>query len=70
MNLGSAFYADSWSHLNITNCTVYGNHCDPGNGIAGAGIIYCIDSAKVRINNFIFYYNNPATLVCQFNYGL
>ncbi len=69
MNLGSAFYADSWSHLNITNCTVYGNHCDPGNGIAGAGIIYCIDSAKVRINNSIFYYNNPATLVCQFNYG-
>lgn len=69
MIMGSAFYADSWSNLNINNCTVYGNVCDDGPGLVLKSMIYCLDSAKVKINNSIFYNNQPTTIVCQFNYS-
>lgn len=69
MNRGSAFYADSWSYYQITNCTVYGNRCDYISGPGVSGVIYCIDSAHVRINNSIFQGNTPSTIVCQFNYS-
>ncbi len=68
MNRGAAFYLDSHSRMEITNCTVYKNHCDYGPGLVLASMMYCLDSASVQINNSIFWGNLPATIVCQFNY--
>lgn len=68
--MGAAFYSDSWSNVNIINSTVCGNLCDPGPGLRGSGVMYCLDSAKVQINNSIFYNNQPAAIVCQFTYSL
>lgn len=67
--MGSAFYADSWSNLNIINNTVSGNLCDPGIGLRVSGVMYCIDSANVSISNSVFYNNQPAAIVCQYNYS-
>lgn len=69
MIIGSAFYADSWSNMNISNCTVSGNLCDDGIGLVLKSMMYCLDSANVKINNSIFYNNQPTTIVCQFNYS-
>lgn len=68
MVMGSAFYADSRSELDIINCTASGNYCDAGAGLLGKSMVYCLDSAKVSISNSIFYNNQPTTIVCQFNY--
>jgi hypothetical protein len=67
--MGGAFYADSWSNLNINNCTISGNLCDDGIGLELKSMMYCLDSAKININNSIFYNNQPTTIVCQFNYS-
>lgn len=69
MTMGSAFYADSWSNLNITNCTVSKNLCDSGAGITLQSMLYCIDSAKVVLANTICHTNSPGTIICQFNYS-
>ncbi len=65
MSMGSAIYADSHSKLTIANCTFNGNHSDYETG----GLIYCIDSTDIHINNSIFWNNYPSLIVCQFNYG-